>query len=578
MKLLTALGLFLLLIAGYVRPITAMSQDLGRHLLTGELIIKTQAVPNVNLFSYTYPEFPFINHHWLSEVVFASLYQVTGFPGLFLLMLLLISLAGFFQIRQVFSRVSALTLAISASWYLMILFERTDLRPELFSYAFLSLFIFLLYTYRAKPGPFIFLLPLFQLLWVNMHIYFAIGLIVTGLFLLDAVIVNRKKLMTPPVIKLASVFVLCCLLSLVNPNGLPGLLYPLRVFENYGYSIEENQTMFLLQSLGYHKQSFPYFLSAVFALFILLGASFRKTRPIDWLLAVTFTIIGFMAIRNMPLFVLTTFIPFTLGLEQMIKRLKPYFLNVPVIKTYTAVLVPLCILFLFIRTGTSIASAHPIEYGVTPGAEKAVDFLIREQITGRLFNNFDIGSYLIYRLYPEQQVFVDGRPEAYPASFFRDVYIPMQEERAVFDEIVKRYGIQTIFFTHTDQTPWGRTFVQSIVTHSDWQLIYLDDTVLMLVKKSPEHKALIDRFGMDRTNLRIEKTEETIDANLRIANFLATVGWIEEGLPVYLDILREEPSFCPAIRLVAESYHRQNNPAAAIYLERYSQDCRELLQ
>ena len=35
-----------------------------------ELKSKTHAIPSINLFSYTFPSFPFINHHWLSEVIF----------------------------------------------------------------------------------------------------------------------------------------------------------------------------------------------------------------------------------------------------------------------------------------------------------------------------------------------------------------------------------------------------------------------------------------------------------------------------------------------------------------------------
>src|SRR5947209_7454736 len=54
---------FLLFFVGFFHPITAINEDLGRHLLLGQIIGKTQTVPKVNLLSYTYPQAPFINSH-----------------------------------------------------------------------------------------------------------------------------------------------------------------------------------------------------------------------------------------------------------------------------------------------------------------------------------------------------------------------------------------------------------------------------------------------------------------------------------------------------------------------------------
>src|SRR3989344_5465586 len=47
----------------------SFDQDLGRHIKLGEIIWQTKNVPKTNLFSYTNPDFPFINTHWLFEVL-----------------------------------------------------------------------------------------------------------------------------------------------------------------------------------------------------------------------------------------------------------------------------------------------------------------------------------------------------------------------------------------------------------------------------------------------------------------------------------------------------------------------------
>ena len=51
----------------------------------------------------------------------------------------------------------------------------------------------------------------------------------------------------------------------------------------------------------------------------------------------------------------------------------------------------------------------------------ALRFLRTEQLRGPIFNNFDVGGYLIYSLYPRERVYVDNRPEAYPATFFAEI-------------------------------------------------------------------------------------------------------------------------------------------------------------
>jgi len=574
LKPLTALSLLIFLLLGYFHPITALTQDLGRHLLTGQIILKSKTVPNVNLYSYTFPDFPFINHHWLSEVIFALLYQWSGFVGLFVLMLVLITAAFGIQLKYVFSSVTALSLTISSLLYLRILFERTDLRPELFSFLLLSIFVTLLYRFRDRASPLLFLLIPLQLLWVNLHIYFVVGLIVIALFLLDTLIRQRKHLRAKPVKQLLTVFFLSSAASLINPNGLGGLLYPFRVFQNYGYTIEENQTVFLLQSLGFYKPSFPYFFTAVFLLFLSLAGSFKKTRPVDWFLAITFTVLGFMAVRNFPLFVFATFIPFSLYFTLLLQKAEKFLPLHPVLKRHQVSLSLFLISLLLAWQFFSYFKNKDIRYGVDPSAEQAVKFLQRENVRGPIFNNFDIGSFLIYKLYPRERVFVDGRPEAYPAGFFTKVYIPMQQDPKLFDEIVNKYGIRTIFYAHTDQTPWGDAFLRSIVALPNWQIVYLDEYAIILVKKTPENEALRQRLGMDRTTLRVSRSVDSFNANLQLASFFTKVGWLKEGEAYYLALLRDKPDFCPALALLTTLYQQKNNPAAVIYGQKYSLRCR----
>lgn len=579
---------FFVLFSGFFHPITAFTQDLGRHIIMGEIILQTSAVPKTNLFSYTYPDFPFINTHWLSEVIFSLVDKTTGSPGLLLLTIITVFIAFALPYFYSLRKTSLFSLGIVSFLYLRILFERTDIRPEVFSFLLLSAFVIILYHYRETRTRWSFLLPLLSFLWVNIHIYFFVGIFVLGLFLLEQFffffkIRRTKKLPTTTLDSLGNsktlgmltvIFFTSCLATLFNPNGLEGALYPLRVFDNYGYAIEENQNIFFLQQLGMQKPSLPFFEFTILLVGITLLFVRKKTKLIDWLLFCSFSFLGILAVRNLPLFVFATMVPFSLALAMLEKKLvqqgkKKFLVNTFSVQLTAAFFVIGLLLWNFFF----IIHYRGFGYGVEKGAQPAVDFLLANNIQGPLFNNFDIGSYLDYRLYPKERVFIDGRPEAYPASFFHDVYIPMQENPAVFENVSNDYGIQTIFFSHSDQTPWARTFLQSIAKNPAWAIIYLDDYVIVLIKNTKENESSIKNFRITETSFSPTLKEKTISELMRYANVFSLLGWTDQEKASYVQALQKDNSFCPALYGMTHLLVAEQHPSASLFIQRFQGSC-----
>jgi hypothetical protein len=573
--LLLLLALFTVLFVGYFHPVTAINQDLGRHLLTGKIILQTQHVPSTNLFSYIYPDFPFINHHYLSEVVYALLFPLVGFSGLLWLTVGMMLVAFGLLVWQARKEASIIPLAFVSLLYLGVLFERTDIRPEIFSFFFLALFMVILMRYRERFTRWIFLLIPLELLWTNMHIYFPIGIGVIGLFLFEEIVRKRKNLKQKPTVILALVFLLCCLATLINPHGFAGATYPLHVFQNYGYTIEENQTMFFLEGLGLTKPSFLFFKLGVVVLFLSLLFSWKNTRLIDWLLALSFTVIAGSATRNFPLFVLATFLTATRSLSWLYAQITTYYKKQrPNLDLMLTPSLTMLLLGCFFLLGKAVITRNSFGDRVIEQAKNGVSFLQANKIKGPMFNNFDIGSYLEYRLYPHEKVFVDGRPEAYPASFFQQVYIPMQQDPAIFARVAKQYRFNVIFFTHADQTPWAGQFLPTIIHDPSWQTIYLDPYVIILVRNTPENKALIAQYGSHEKDFAMNALSPTDkDGLLHAANFYAKVGLTEQAKTTFLQILALDPSNCPVLANLIQLFQQQNDPLVSVYGQRYQQSC-----
>ena len=269
--------LFGLLAVFLVHNFDSIGQDIGRHLKVGEIIWQIKEVPKTNLFSYTEPDFSFTNHHWLSEVIFLGVYNLAGFTGLILLKVFVI-LASFLLLFFIAKKQATFwPITISFILSILIFISRTEVRPEIFSFAILSFFLFALFKSKHENTDYyLWFLPLAQLLWVNLHIYFFIGPLIFLFFLIDKKInsksqtLNSKQYQNSNYQKSKPFFILFLIIlaTLANPAGFQGALLPFNILKEYGYSIIENQTLaFLSGFFGFNLSVFIFKLSvAVLAL------------------------------------------------------------------------------------------------------------------------------------------------------------------------------------------------------------------------------------------------------------------------------------------------------------------------
>lgn len=446
----------------------SFNEDLGRHLKIGEIISSEKQVIKTNLFSHTLPDQPFVDHHWLSQVIFWQIFKNFGTFGLFVFKLSLLNLTiglFFFSLlnkRKSFPFLALPLLALS----LIILKIRIDLRPELFSYLFISLFLVILKKPLTLKRSLV--LVFLQILWVNLHIYFFLGPLL--------VLTSRIKHLSKPFLFRLSLITLA---NLINPYFLLGALSPFLIFTNYGYSVVENQSLFFMES--YFKTNLFFIYKA---LTFLVGLSLlysvkRKDVPGSILqsLALIFSLI---MVRNFPLLPLLSLGPLLQNSNLLLKKITP---KTKAFSLNLGFLSGLC--FLMIALGSFLIPQkatikRPHFYTKYAALTK---FLKASQPQNHIFNNYDPGSWLIFKFYPEYPVFVDNRPEAYNSEFFQKIYIPMQENKQVFEKYEQIYGLKTIIWSKTDLAAWSKTFLTKVLPELDsWQKIYEDEVSLVYQK------------------------------------------------------------------------------------------------
>lgn len=407
---LVILAAFFLLVT---QPIHLITSDLGRHIRTGEEVLAGNwSVTRTNFYSYTHPEFPVVNHHWFSGVIFFVIHAIGGFPLLSITSILLLTISFFLFWRLGNGALFPVLL------FLPLMISRTEPRPELFSYLFTGLFLTILRTRRHR-----WILPILMVLWVNLHIYFPLGILI--------ILLNKPS---------SALVISSIAATFINPNGWQGAIAPATLFTNYGYNLLENRPLWKTPLSMFPL--IPYMWLAL----IISVAGLRNPLLVLGMISILFSI------RNAALFGF-------IGLATLPTLRKPVMI--------------VCFVFLaiFVIKDHTFWSRRPFGIG---SDRQSLPIAIK----GPIFNNYDIGGYLIFQRIP---VFVDNRPEAYPASFFTDTYIPAQTGSA-WDMMQKIYGFRTIVWAKTDVTAWGRLFLERIQRDINWRITYDSPSIIILEK------------------------------------------------------------------------------------------------
>lgn len=501
LKSLLAIFCFILLALDLATPINLTAVDIGRHIKNGELIVSGHwDVLHTNFYSFTYPDFSFINHHWFFGVMAYKAHQLVGFAGLSLLYISILLLTLFFFLRAAQMRGSFALAIFFAFISLPILSDRQEIRPEGLSILFMSVYFYLLTKLslgKIKSLMVFLILGVLQVIWVNTHIFFFMGPFLVLIFLMEGTLRGCK----PCVRNLVPLFFMLLVLNILNPSGFAGALTPLNIFKEFGYRLAENQNIFFMMKRfpNLHIYSYYMVMAGIALIGIVWVGLLRGWKSnIALILLMLFALIaGFKAVRLMTPFgfffvaLSTFFYAQILGTwPQEIQK-----------KARTVLLV----LALSVGIAHAMVPRPNLGIGLAKGVDRSAEFFKQLGLKGPIFSNYDIGGYLIYYLANQEKVFVDNRQEAFPPDFFKEVYIPMQEDNKIWQDIDGRYGFNVIYFYRHDLTPWGQNFLVERINDLSWAPVYVDLYTIIFLKRNTLNQILIERFELPKSMFGVER-------------------------------------------------------------------------
>jgi hypothetical protein len=453
--------------------------DMFWHLKAGEEIISRGRVPRENIFSWTFPDHLWVNAEWLFQIVLAWSHQTAGWLGIACLKLLLVGLIG--TALFVACTATAPRPWSAAAWTTMSLavmrFRFTE-RPHLFSYFFFAVLLGILARRARGDRRGIWALPLLFALWSNVHTEFVIALLYLGGVVAVEAACRRARAGCPadPADHLPIIALLCIPASLVNPFSWRALVFPfLHVNLGAVLTVTEFQS-----SLA---RPMPRFWLALVVAVAVLALRRREVRWADVLPLGGLAVLAVCYLRTIPFFALAAapllharwIPPRCAGKERAARRASAILLGGAITVFLGAMTVDNPALM---RRGHGVNERHfPIA---------AANLLAAEPFPPPLFNTYDDGGYLIFRLWPRYGVFQDGRClQAYPRAFFARLNRrhPPPDWRGILSE----YGVNSALVRRNELPAMG-------FDPREWGMVHWDDAWCLLLRRGPAAAPLLERL------------------------------------------------------------------------------------
>lgn len=534
---------FVILILLLVHPVD--NNDLWMHIRTGEVMLENMSVASVDDYSYTVQGREWLNHQWLSQVIFFLVYRSSGVSGLIFLQAIAVFLAFLLIFLSAYKKDNWL-LSVCLI-FLVILFsqERFLVRPHIFSVFLFTVFIFVLHKYKYawpdKKGRILYALIPLQILWVNLHAASIMGIFLVWAYIFGEFIDNRfrRDLRNGSLIRdgkyrrLLSVGILLVVSIGLTPYGYKAILFPL---------IERSEMFFIHEWLpSMYKDVFlgagvmPYYRFFLLISFFVFISRAKRISTAHIIVFASLLYLSLSSRRHVVLYGLAM-MPYIVQYAQGISfqriplRLKRFF------KKTVIVMLTLYLVFLgmdifsgryYIKMGNSLR----LGLGRVGYPDDAIDFLEKSGIEGNMFNDYGSGCYLIWRLYPDKRVFIDGRNTIYGADFIRKQYIEPLRDPLLFERLIKRHDIGYAFLYYALSMGNLTDIIPYLYHSKDWALIYFDGKACIFARNNKENSGIIDKYDIDLEKMPIsDRRRENVYDYINTALFYEYIGAIDNAV------------------------------------------------
>jgi tetratricopeptide (TPR) repeat protein len=492
---------------------TVTDYDLGWQLSTGRWIVQNHRIPSTDVFSYTAPGQP-----WIYPVASCLLLYFVFLIGGYSLLSWLGAAACVTTVALLLRR-GSLASAMVAILALPRIAARTGPRAEMFTALLFAAFLSLLWEQFSTGRSRLWLLPILMMAWVNLHLGFIAGfaLIATyiGCELLEMLFPGERRGLAVSRLKRSWPWLALTIpATLINPWGwniYVALQRQNAAMAQHGQWINEWAEVSLnwnswvtLISLRDTKGIF-YLLLAVALVCVVLAA--LRRQPGTALIIVGAAYAGATHVRLQALFACVLIVVGGWILSTTWEVWSPRILDLRMRQIVTAGAAAVLVILAVARSADLVTNRHYL--GGTETAtfgtglswwfpERALAFINQQALPQHIFNYYNTGGFLIWRLGPRYQDYVDGRAIPFGPAIFekQDRLMAISPDSAEWQREVDRYGINTVVLSLA-RYDGAAGSLPGFCNSKAWALIYLDEVSAVLRRRSPDTRQLLEQRALD---------------------------------------------------------------------------------
>jgi len=212
---------------------------------------------------------------------------------------------------------------------------------------------------------------------------------------------------------------------------------------------------------------------------VLPGLSGKRLPASQLFLLAGTAILGFWMARNIPLFAIAAPPILAISAQPFAENIRPLArieFNFSIVNNiargtfWPIIMIVGALTFLYYRdfqTGSRIYQFPENQLPV-----KAADWLIAHPIEGKMFNDINWGGYLLYRLWPEQKVFIDSQSDFYGEKLTRE-YASSISANPLWVEVFRKYGIKWVII------PPDSALSKELANNNEWKTQYQDNNTII---------------------------------------------------------------------------------------------------
>lgn len=469
--------------------------DLWQHLAIGRAIWRLREVPAVCLWSWPQYGEPQVVSSWLFRALLWPVWSTGGVTGLYLFRW--IATLGVFVLLWVTARAMGargLLALLIMVWCGLVYRLRTDLRAEILAALWFAFALWILERRRQGGGRAGAIDPAWALVpiawaWANTHVSYYVGLLLLAFYLLDSLLTSRTTRASQPerstvaalaAWRLAIVGMAAVAVSFAHPSGWRALWQPFEYLLSWRHDP-------LFQATGeYHPLPWREHVRSGLPLLMLLWpvllALRIRRRGVDW---VELLLCGFVTTATLS----------GQRFAGLYAMAAAPFVARAVSEHAAGWRTPRALAGAWPRAALTVAAAVSISWAewtrpdlplgvrLDPGSvpSAACDFMAREGIRGRGFNELQQGGYLLYRFWPDRTrlPFIHTQPE-YTAPQDRRLYIAAYTDPGAWRELDRRHRFDYVLLERSQSS--GSRLLDFLDQDSAWAMVFTDDAAELLVR------------------------------------------------------------------------------------------------